>query len=121
VRSQREQYVATMIESLTIEFIEPASEDQSDGETRRREARRAQSCGVSATAPIEPDDFRAELACGGRETCPEPYDEGFGAYQSGGGLADNPYHADNCAHLQWANGWSQARDEAQRRARQFPR
>ena len=48
----------------------------------------------------------------------EPYEEGFGAYASGAGLLDNPYHGDNCAHQQWANGWSQARDESQRQTRQ---
>jgi hypothetical protein len=111
-----------MTESLTIDLIEYASERQSRGEGRRRTAVTAPSCGAGATVSIEPDEFRAELACGCRQAGAErePYEEGFAAWQSGKGLPDNPYNLDNCAHQQWANGWSQARDEAQRRARYHP-
>ena len=68
------------------------------------------------------DEFRAELACGSpaaraSDELVGPYEEGFAAYARGIGLADNPYPGDSCAHLHWANGWSQARDEAQRQAR----
>jgi hypothetical protein len=111
-----------MTESLTIDLIEYASESQTRGEARRRAAPIAPSCGAGATVSIEPDEFRAELACGCRQAGAErePYEQGFAAWQSGTGLADNPYNLDNCAHQQWANGWSQARDETQRRARQHP-
>lgn len=70
---------------------------------------------------IQRDEFRAELACGNAPGTDDeligPYEEGFAAYATGTGLADNPYPGDSCAHLHWANGWSQARDEAQRQAR----
>jgi hypothetical protein len=66
---------------------------------------------------IQPEEFRAELACSQASPEREPYEEGFGAYAAAAGLADNPYGGDNCAHQQWANGWSQARDQAQRQAR----
>ena len=108
-----------MTDLLSREPIDDASEHQ--GRWRwRRETPTARSCGAGATVSIEPEEFRAELACG----CPqaggerEPYEEGFGAYASGAGLPDNPYPGDSCAHLHWENGWSQARDEAQRQARQ---
>ncbi|MGH6885909.1 MAG: hypothetical protein ACREGK_07535, partial [Geminicoccales bacterium] len=69
-------------------------------ESHRSAVRTAPSRGAGATVSIQPSEFRAELACG----CPqagaerEPYEEGFGAYASGAGLLDNPYHGDNCAH-----------------------
>ena len=112
-----------MTDSLTIDLIEHASESPARGEPRRRKAPTAPSCSAGATVSIQPDEFRAELACGCRQAGAErePYEEGFAAWQSGTGLADNPYNLDNCAHQQWANGWSQARDEAQRRARHYPR
>ena len=108
-----------MTDLLSPELIDDASELQQVRWTGRREKPTPRPCGAGATVSIEPEEFRAELACG----CPqagaerEPYEEGFGAYASGAGLLDNPYHGDNCAHQQWANGWSQARDEAQRQAR----
>jgi hypothetical protein len=112
-----------MTDSLTMDLIEHTSESPARGGRRRRKASTAPSCGAGATVSIQPDEFRAELACGcaqaGAER--EPYEEGFAAWQSGKGLPDNPYNLDNCAHQQWANGWSQARDEAQRRARHYPR
>jgi hypothetical protein len=112
-----------MTDSLTIDLTEHAPASPTHGEPRRRKAPTAASCGAGATVSIQPDEFRAELACGCRQAGaePEPYEEGFAAWQSGKGLPDNPYNLDNCAHQQWANGWSQARDEAQRRARQYPR
>lgn len=73
---------------------------------------------VSDPVSIEADEFRAELACGSEASPgPDPYEEGFGAYASGAGLVENPYHVDNYAHQQWAHGWSQARDQARRQAR----
>jgi ribosome modulation factor len=112
-----------MTESLSTDLIEQAYEFQARHSGDRAKAPTTPSCGAGATVAIQPDEFRAELAC----SCPEatserdPYEQGFAAHESGRGLPDNPYNVDNCAHQQWANGWSQARDEAQRRARQFPR
>jgi restriction system protein len=42
---------------------------------------------------------------------------GFEAHGEGLTLADNPHPSDTRAHLDWQNGWSQARDEAMRRRR----
>jgi hypothetical protein len=110
-----------MTDFAATDLIELSPDDRSEGAPRRREAPQAKRRGAEATIAIQPDEFRAELACGKHRPSPEPYEEGFAAYETGAGLPDNPYHGDNCAHQQWANGWSQARDEAQRRARQFPR
>ena len=112
-----------MTELVMINLIESSTETRLKDRAGRREEPKARGRGAGDTAATEFDEFRAELACG----CPqpgserEPYEEGFGAHEGGVGLLDNPYNGDNCAHQQWANGWSQARDEAQRRARQFPR
>jgi hypothetical protein len=109
-----------MADLMYMDLIEDAAESRPAHGTRRRQAS-GRACGADATVAIQPEEFRAELACGKSHASPEPYEEGFGAYASGAGLPDNPYHGDNCAHQQWANGWSQARDEAQRQARQHPR
>ena len=49
---------------------------------------------------------------------PEPswsQDAGYVAHGEGLTLADNPHPTDTRAHLDWQNGWSQARDDALRR------
>ena len=45
------------------------------------------------------------------------WDAGYAAYFSGRALADNPHAADRRDHLEWENGWSQARDDALRASR----
>ena len=45
------------------------------------------------------------------------YDAGYEAWGEGYGLADNPHPTDARAHLDWQNGWSQARDDALSRRR----
>ena len=62
------------------------------------------------------------IPAGQRPTVPEPparkasaYDAGYEAYGEGRGLADNPHPSDARAHLDWQNGWSEARDQAARR------
>jgi hypothetical protein len=39
------------------------------------------------------------------------YDQGFYAYWTGRGPADNPFPGDSADHLAWENGWSEALDE----------
>jgi ribosome modulation factor len=39
------------------------------------------------------------------------YHRGYEAYLAGARLADNPFPPDVRAHLDWENGWSQARDD----------
>jgi hypothetical protein len=106
-----------MADLVPVELMEEASELQPDGGTPRREQPRQPAFDSGATASLRPEEFRAELACGNAQPSPDPYEEGFGAFLSGKGLPDNPYPGDSCAHLHWANGWSQARDAAQRQAR----
>jgi hypothetical protein len=64
---------------------------------------------------------RSDLRKGAPEQTPPPasvpsaasaYDLGHQAFGEGLSLADNPYSPDACRHLDWQNGWSQARDEA---------
>jgi restriction system protein len=79
--------------------------------------------GVDDTVLMQFDEFRAALGrgkprLGADDPMVAPYEGGFAAYQAGRGLADNPYPADSCAHQHWQNGWSHARDEARRQARQ---
>jgi len=109
-----------MTDLLSIELIDDATELHLGRGMARRQTSAPRPCGAGATVSLEPEELRAELACGCSQAGVErePYEEGFAAYASGAGLLDNPYHGDNCAHQQWANGWSQARDEAKRQARQ---
>jgi len=101
------------------DLIEAPSDTRSAG-TSQREARPR---GSRDTVSITPEEVQAELACscqaGSDEQLDGPYEEGFGAFASGAGLPDNPYAGDNCAHQQWENGWSMARDVAQRQARRM--
>ena len=47
---------------------------------------------------------------------PSPaYQEGYRAFASGQRDSDNPYPEETINHLAWANGWFEARDEAQER------
>jgi hypothetical protein len=64
--------------------------------------------------------FRAAPAPTGGEghALPEPswsQDAGYEAHGEGLTLSDNPHPTDTRAHLDWQNGWSQARDETLRR------
>jgi hypothetical protein len=106
-----------MADLISIEWFEQAPDNRPGGGARHREPDPS-ACGAEATVSIQREELRAELACGNAQATPEPYEEGFGAYLAGRGLPDNPYPRDHCAHGHWANGWSQARDEAQRQARQ---
>jgi hypothetical protein len=78
--------------------------------------------GVDETVLLQFKQVRA--ARGRRDEAhevPQParseYQTGYEAYGEGDGLADNPHPFDTRAHLDWQNGWSQARDEAARRRR----
>jgi len=91
-------------------------------ERRGKVAQSAPEHAGADTVLIQFDEYRAELACGKSPPGSDdeqigPYEEGFAAFDLGVGLADNPYPGDSCAHLHWENGWSQARDEAQRQTR----
>jgi hypothetical protein len=52
-----------------------------------------------------------ELRRAGMDPRAGGYDQGFYAYWSGKGPADNPYAPDSADHLAWENGWSEALDE----------
>ncbi len=71
-------------------------------------------------APRGPTGQRA-MVLGPPATPPAPkvsaYDAGYEAYGEGRGLADNPQPSDARTHLDWQNGWSEARDQAARRRR----
>lgn len=89
---------------------------------RGREVLAANPRGVDDTVLMQFDEFRAALAHKRRparleDPLNKPYEEGFGARHAGTAFAENPYPVDSCAHQHWANGWSQARDEEQRRNR----
>jgi hypothetical protein len=106
-----------MMDLAAPDLIEASSDTRTVGRSRREARPRS----LRDTVSITPEEVQAELACscqaGSDEQLDGPYEEGFGAFASGAGLADNPYAGDNCAHQQWENGWSMARDEAQRQAR----
>lgn len=87
----------------------------------RQTAPTARPCGRDDTVVMQLDAFRTEVVETRQPTSDDQrigfYDQGFAAYAAGKGFADNPYAGDRCAHMHWANGWSQARDEAWRQAR----
>lgn len=71
--------------------------------------------GVDDTVLVQFEEFRsailAERSAPSATTSAE-YERGYAAHLAGLGLADNPHAADSAAHLEWENGWSQARDDA---------
>lgn len=48
------------------------------------------------------------------------YRDGYAAYGEGRELADNPHAFDTADHLEWENGWSEAREEALRNELAIP-
>jgi restriction system protein len=82
---------------------------------RGRRALEENPGGVDESLLIRFPEYRnavAERAAGGS---PGPgaaaYDAGYAAYLAGRTLADNPHPPDRRKHLDWQNGWSQARDD----------
>lgn len=45
------------------------------------------------------------------------YRDGYAAYGENRDISDNPHPLDTAAHLEWENGWSEAREEALRNER----
>jgi len=80
--------------------------------------------GVDDTVLMQFQEFRAAITPQERPAAPSPapadYERGYAANLAGQGLADNPHPADSAAHLEWENGWSQARDDAQMHAGAAP-
>jgi ribosome modulation factor len=68
--------------------------EQRGGEARAR-GTAPRTDGATAAAPVTPIN----------------YQKGYSACLTGTGLAENPYPAEVRAHLDWENGWSQARDD----------
>jgi restriction system protein len=81
--------------------------------------------GVDDTVLMQFQEFRAAISAEGEgpaapSRAPADYERGYAAHLAGQGLADNPHPADSAAHLEWENGWSQARDDAQMHAGAAP-
>ena len=76
--------------------------------------------GIDSSILMEFPEFRTHVCrpnlfirSAGEPSVAEPtpqFDAGFDAYQAGKGLTDNPYEFDTFAHLEWENGWCEARD-----------
>jgi restriction system protein len=71
--------------------------------------------GVDESVLIRFPEYRgavAERATGAsRRPGAAAYDAGYAAHLAGRTLADNPHPPDRRDHLDWQNGWSQARDD----------
>ena len=100
---------------------------QADGRfaitARGRETLHANPRGIDLSVLAEFPDFRAYIRRSREQTIRrdggmpviEPtakYREGYAAYGEGRDLTDNPYDLETAAHLEWENGWSEAREEA---------
>jgi ribosome modulation factor len=68
---------------------------------------------LQARAP-RPINGHHAVASSSRGPASIDYQRGYGAYFAGARLAENPYPPDVRAHLDWENGWSQARDDDMR-------
>jgi restriction system protein len=81
--------------------------------------------GVDDTVLMQFPEFRAAIIPEHARpappaTAPAAYERGYTAHLAGLSLADNPYPTDSAGHLEWENGWSQARDDGQMRAGAAP-
>lgn len=82
---------------------------------RGREVLAANPGGVDETVLMQFEEFRAAL--GGADAparveqpVPPEYAAGYVAFGAGRALTENPHPRDTRQHLDWQNGWSQARD-----------
>jgi restriction system protein len=97
-------------------LIRPAIPEGFEITDRGREALEEHPDGVDESLLVRFPEYRVatgERAAGGSPgSSAAAYDAGYAAYLSGRMLADNPHPADRRDHLDWQNGWSQARDDA---------
>lgn len=71
--------------------------------------------GIDETVLMQFEEFRATLgeaepANSLEQPVPPEYEAGYHAFGAGRSLAENPHPRDSRQHLDWQNGWSQARD-----------
>jgi len=101
---------------LRAGLIQPAVPEGFEITDRGREILEEHPDGVDESLLMQFPEYRAaitERAAGGSTgSSGAAYDAGYAAYLSGRMLADNPHPADRRDHLDWQNGWSQARDDA---------
>ncbi len=119
VRAQLQAITAKLGRASLIEW-RPASQFRITA--RGRQVLAEHPAGVDDGVLVRLEESRA--ADGARDEAPPPeapageapkvsdYDAGYQAYGEGLSFADNPHPSDACGHLDWQNGWSQARDEA---------
>jgi len=86
--------------------------------SRGRETLRAHPMGIDTSVLSNFPEFRAfnrrrRSPRNGRMTVAPAveYSEGYMAGLGGRQITDNPYSADASAHLEWENGWCEARDQ----------
>lgn len=71
--------------------------------------------GIDESLLVGFPEYRSAVAERSVSGSPAPsaaaYDAGYAAWLAGRALSDNPHPADRRDHLDWQNGWSQARDD----------
>jgi restriction system protein len=100
---------------LRAGLIRPAGPDGFEITDRGRRVLKEHPDGVDESLLIRFPEYRAAIAERATGALPglsaAAYDAGYAACLSGRMLADNPHPADRRDHLDWQNGWSQARDD----------
>jgi restriction system protein len=100
---------------LRAQLIRSADPDGFEITERGRRVLEENPGGVDESLLIRFPEYRdavAERAAGGLPgLTAAAYDAGYAAHLAGRMLADNPHPPDRRDHLDWQNGWSQARDD----------
>jgi restriction system protein len=109
-------------ELIAAVLLMPAGDGRFTLTARGRDVLSEHPMGVDETVLMRFPEYRTFIRNFARQRTlddPRPlrYNEGYGAFQSGQGLADNPFAPDTVDHLAWENGWSEARDAAEERRR----
>ncbi|MGH6914158.1 MAG: hypothetical protein ACREH3_10680 [Geminicoccales bacterium] len=113
----RERLVAARAKLARAGLVEEEDEGRFRTTPRGRKVLAEHPDGVDETLLMQFEAFRTTLGRPSRaDQAPErfspEYESGYAAFLAGRQLADNPHPADSCTFLKWANGWSQARDDA---------
>ena len=96
-------------------LIRPAGPDGFEITDRGRRMLEEHPDGVDESLLVRFPEYRAPAAERSAAGSPVPgaaaYDAGYAARLAGRMLSDNPHPPDRRDHLDWENGWSQARDD----------
>ena len=108
------RHLGRIRQDLTIAgLVEPVGAEGFRTTPRGRQALNEHPMGLDHSVLASFPEFQATLPQKGRwpaEGAEGGYSQGYSAYLDGRRPEDNPHLSDSAEHLNWQNGWSEARD-----------